>query len=493
MNKRKGMTVLLGVMLAAGCAGEVEKPAASGLQVLRQTMNEEGYDAAFAAVICPEDSTDPAASDLAETWPFVTEIPEDRTVQAGGDHAFVIVPGEGSAGVAVLKNGDTYFREEGDEPLLIYIDSFQEDTLIEIAGTDGTYSFTPVYTVNTLYFGTQETRILNFSVYPDDHPDFDDRELAFAQAEEKVINEVPGIYRLMMQSDLVYGAEYTAAPGNLDINRYGCYVFELDEGGTGIVKRRFAVSMDGRDIYEFNNATGKWYRHARPSPVVSLDRLRADLYADDDPAGVAFAGETVPSAETLRMYPWAEDAPVISGGDANLFLIVPRDPDASVTVSRVKDETVTEELYSSESGEPFFIRTVDNTRWSDLEVTVAGGGQVFVFTPFFSRDPYYYDSGHISYALNFGVPEYLWTVMDEDRVLETITEKDPFLKELLNKGLEQDSSYGTVYADYRPCREVYFGTAHDGIFTRERTYAVSDDYEHVYEYDTANDRWLELY
>jgi len=66
------------------------------------------------------------------------------------------------------------------------------------------------------------------------------------------------------------------------------------------------------------------------------------------------------------------------------------------------------------------------------------------------------------------------------------------LEGLISRGLTmEEGPHGTVELQYRPCWEIHYGTNHDGVFTRERTYAVSDDYHHVFIYDPVSDEWSE--
>ena len=307
---------------------------------------------------------------------------------------------------------------------------------------------------------------------------------------EEVCWNVPYIYRYLQRMELTAedGTQYTDDDGTV----YYSTETGVNENGAFRAVRRFAMSQDGTELYEYDAWREEWYLREDSCPVLAKERIRTDLLYQDLIAGYAWTGEDGMSAEWAGICPWAADLPVVDAGGTDTYLIVPRSDRASAAVHRLEDGEAGEVLYSQENGSPFIIKTGSPTSIPEAVVRVTEDDRVMDLYLYHLNQPGCWDAAHDESAMNFGSVDYLWTIEDNDRIGKVLCEAVDDLEGLIGRGLTmEEGPHGTVELQYHPCWEIHYGTNHDGVFTRERTYAVSDDYHHVFIYDPVSDEWSE--
>ena len=76
---------------------------------------------------------------------------------------------------------------------------------------------------------------------------------------------------------------------------------------------------------------------------------------------------------------------------------------------------------------------------------------------------------------------------DGKELFEAAMRDDPSLE---NYSMMVDEG-NVINLQYHLCQVVFFGTDKEEAFTRERTYAVSEDYQWVFEYSAVDDVWYQ--
>ena len=304
---------------------------------------------------------------------------------------------------------------------------------------------------------------------------------------EEVCWQVPSVYRHLQRMELVTGEEvmYTADDGTV---YYSTETGEYTDGMFRMV-RRFAMSQDGTELYEYDARKDEWYLREPAQPVLTVERIRTDLLYSDMIAGYAWTGEGSVSAEWARICPWAADLPLIDAGGTDVYLIVPGQDNTVTEVYRTENEENKELLYRSETGDPVLVRAGSPDRIAEAVIIITEGSRVMEIRPYHLNEPVRWDAAHDEAAMNFGSVDYLWTIEDDERIRKTL---DAAVDDPGSSGLVMERGvHDTLELQYRPCWVIHFGTQQNGRFTRERTYAVSDDYHYVYIYDPVHDEWCE--
>lgn len=159
-------------------------------------------------------------------------------------------------------------------------------------------------------------------------------------------------------------------------------------------------SLDSREDIKENDAAGE-------SEPAELTYLRAKIKENDSVVGVAYI-DFVPDAENVRDYNYASDFstnnifnvypffyeyPVSVNMGAEMFAVVPSNPQSCVRVYKVNvnedgelsvdRDTV---LYENESGKPFILICNDNEAYSNVIITVSDGEKSVEFSPSLSRE-----------------------------------------------------------------------------------------------------------
>ena len=157
-----------------------------------------------------------------------------------------------------------------------------------------------------------------------------------------------------------------------------------------------------------------------------------------------------------------------------LFCIVPTDSSKELKVIEIAgdDRNV---LYESNDGKPILAVSDNHT----IEVHV--GDDVFMLEPI------------------YGVTTLGTSTLYDFTFRESNTYTTPYeillnhLPELSDYAISDDSFSDKETIDGQECYIAYFGTLHEtGDFTRERTFAVSEDSTSIYEYDVVSDAWNKI-
>ena len=320
----------------------------------------------------------------------------------------------------------------------------------------------------------------------------------YAYMTDVICRDVPRMYEFLQNGTLQYGEERKYAVNELGTNDQECYgvSFGYEDGSQFVTVRSFAMANDQSKLYEYQDVKGYWYEREAPHPTVTLDRLRSDMAYNGYIGGFAYVGSDGIDKKYRQMFPWLEGLETVEYDGADLFAIVPADPAATVAVNRTDgNNNVTEVLYRSENGDPILLKAGSSTRMPDVQISITDSqGRTLSFSVYYMPMFDIYDPAHGIFAGNFGIVDYLWTVEDDELIQQKIVQEFPDLEDLLKKGMVMDKGpHDRIELSGHPCFEVYFGTEHDGMFTREKTYAVSDDMAHIFEYDVVSDSWYEYY
>ncbi|MBR2991243.1 MAG: hypothetical protein IKF51_07290 [Solobacterium sp.] len=312
----------------------------------------------------------------------------------------------------------------------------------------------------------------------------------YAYAEEYVSHHVPYVYGYLMRLELKTGAEemITDEEGN---RYYSFGIGETDEKGTFTAVRSFAMNAAGDEIYEYDDAGEQWYLREEPVTEISPEMMQADLQYQDSPAGFAWIGKDSIGEDWLKRCPWISDLHTVDSDGSEYYLIVPREPGTNLGVNRIAEGKAVDTYYASADGVPIIVRTGDPDRLSELEISALVGTRRAAFMPYHAWNPIY-DTANGELVMNLGDVDYYGLIADRDRLQETILAAYPDMKQNIASGMTMDRTVPEIVEiGFRPCWAVHYGTDHEGMFTRERTFAVSDDYMHVFEYSTAEDTWYE--
>ncbi len=236
-----------------------------------------------------------------ENFPFLEDLPEERFVQCGGEELYLIVPGEADAQVSVrdwvMNEDNGYYGEVGAQTF--YESGSGEPFLLTCNVSD----ITP-----------------NVVVYVD------------VGVEDYLLEYNPALS--LMDGSLSVPGVFEPGYGVLDISVYG--------------EQEWGYAPDTTD----------------------LNSIRSYMMDMEELCGVAFLGWFGSDWEYLAdylvmggytvQYPFLEnitEAQFACGEGSELYLIVPRDENASVTVNQIGSNGEIERvLYRSESGEPILIQ-----------------------------------------------------------------------------------------------------------------------------------------
>ena len=168
-----------------------------------------------------------------------------------------------------------------------------------------------------------------------------------------------------------------------------------------------------------------------------------------------------------------DEAHTIEISGLNLFCIIPTDPSEKMTVVEIAGDN-RNILYESDDGKPILAISDNHT----IEVHV--GDNEFMLEPIYGVTTL---GESVLYDFTF-------------RNGANLTPYDILLTsvpELIDYAISDDSFTDIESINDQQCYLAYFGTQHEtGEFTRERTFAISEDSTCVYEYDVVNDTWNKI-
>ncbi len=171
---------------------------------------------------------------------------------------------------------------------------------------------------------------------------------------------------------------------------------------------------------------------------------------------------------------------VNDGGDM-LFCAVPTDPGASVSVNECSNPSGPEVLYRSDAGDPLFLITSVYDSSLQVNITDSAGRTVTIDLKDYGSDPAF---------INGDIYDFTYGGESDDRkqdFYDVLFAEYPDLKQY---AADPENFTEQMELDDMVCYIAYFGTVQpNGHFTRERTFAVTEDLNRIYEYDTAADVW----
>ena len=189
--------------------------------------------------------------------------------------------------------------------------------------------------------------------------------------------------------------------------------------------------------------------------------------------------------ETAEASPFALKYPFILNVDAahtaadegsEVFCIVPAEPGASVAVNVYRNLTEPEVLYRSEEGSPVLVLAEydGDSPLTEVVVTTSKGTVSFFLAKNMEEDPRLYRM-HAENSVS------------EQIMLDELLSYHPDLERY---AADPDNFRETAELEGTLCHIAYFGTVQPtGQFTREKTFAVSEDGMIVFVYDAVTDTW----
>ena len=185
---------------------------------------------------------------------------------------------------------------------------------------------------------------------------------------------------------------------------------------------------------------------------------------------------------------------IISDGGNDIFVFVPADENAKITVNTFAESDNGRSIYTSEQGTPFLIRTKDELNDS-MEIIITDSlGNVGHFAPDITTgsiaDTIYKDvTGY-----NFSADVDMSSGLDKQYMLDSLLSRDPALSDRLARGevkLSEDS-FRRIYIDDLEFYTLDFGHEANGKFVKDYNYAVSKDATLMYFYDPVAKDWMDL-
>jgi len=335
-------------------------------------------------------------------------------------------------------------------------------------------------------------------------------ELELFEDMEVKINSEYGRCALQQMDDLWFFSYNGAAQFG------GTYAVLFDGNGELYYEFRDAdITMNTNDMTKFlvsypcgrnkDNCTGPMGEHdtdifdVNGSEVIvmpydnELDQLRYSAAVQGSPVSAAVIGrlygtvrDTFEATIYKDLYPFMSDIDdshiIIDDGDM-LICVVPTDPDAALAVNRIRDINDPEVLFRSESGEPVFIVCSLDDPEVSITITDSSGNTVTFLPEDYSKDPSFNEEGIIHNFTYDAEPADVY----QQGMLDALLARFPELTEYAS---DPDNWTETIELEGKTCRIAYFGTVQpNGWFTRERTFAVSEDYSRIYEYNVVQDVW----
>ena len=234
-------------------------------------------------------------------------------------------------------------------------------------------------------------------------------------------------------------------------------------------------------------------------------QVRAAMEEGGYPAAVAFAGSLdgrtvdalLMTSYLAETYPFVRSIPsanIADGGGDEVFVIVPADDGASVAVnSRATSPAVGEVLYRSEMGEPIVVVCDGFYLGEDaaLKVTIVdSSGAVYEYAPYVTTGNCECLDGTVLYDFSVdrnGAP------LAAQQYVDIILAYAPNLADELAMGMTDDpDGWQRVEVEGETCWQLRFGTMHGEYFATERTFAVGEQSQNLYEYDVVADDWNQL-
>ena len=496
---RKGLlSCLSALLLLTGCGAKKEpEPSAvptgeavqelSELDLFRNELIKKGSPAGFAWA--GEEGL--ARGELAQAYPFVTEIPDSRIVKGTDEDLFVIVPADPSVSVTVLRDGKKVWSDKKGEPFAVYAVRYDRNTEVRLTSIEGkTVKIIPELVQGRIYDEGSVSVIENFTVsVPEKEPET----ARWMESLFKVLSEVP-----MMDHWYSAGKLDTVEKNDDDLEEVvleekTCRIISFAPDHESDPVRIFAVADDRNAVWEYHQAKDMWYLRKQKAHTFSLEEIRDDLLNHEQmPAGFAYLGEDGIDGDRADYFGFIDeiDEDHIIGKGPEYYLVVPADENAWVTVKDVSYNPDGDVLYAAENGSPFIIRTDNEKGDPPVVVEVLYDNDVSVV--FMPVDV----PGNILTVdtewevLNLLGLDYLGQDAGEEAVREAVLEVRPDLKEL--EMAYMFDKYDRIDIDWHPCQIICFGTDHEDSFVRELTFAVSEDAMHVYEYDAVSDAWYEI-
>lgn len=178
-------------------------------------------------------------------------------------------------------------------------------------------------------------------------------------------------------------------------------------------------------------------------------------------------------------------------GGKDVFLFVPYDEKAKVTVNNLAPGAADPVLYTSETGTPFFVMTTDSVDPMIDVVITDSNGVTARFNPIIT-DGDLPDMDYKTYtAKNITQDEMADSVIDDKMLKAVVMTNAPGLAE---SGYQlSPDSFREVTVKGVECLTMDYGPVDkDGVLTVERYFAITRDGTLLFEYDLPNEAWNDL-
>jgi len=178
-------------------------------------------------------------------------------------------------------------------------------------------------------------------------------------------------------------------------------------------------------------------------------------------------------------------------GGKDVFLFVPFDEKAKVTVNNLAPGAEKPRLYTAETGTPFFVLTTDSVDPMLDVVITDSNGVTARFNPIIT-DGDLPDMDYKTYlAHNIGLDDMAQSPVDDKMLKAVVMTNAPGLAQ---SGYQlSPDSFGEVTVKGVECLAMDYGPVDkDGVLTVERYFAITRDGTLLFEYDLENETWNDL-
>lgn len=207
--------------------------------------------------------------------------------------------------------------------------------------------------------------------------------------------------------------------------------------------------------------------------------------------------DVVSNSDTAKNFAFIKDMDtekVVNDGGDDIFVFVPTDENAKVTVNTFAESDNGKTIYSSDKGTPVLVRTKDELNDSMEIVITDSAGNVGHFAPDIS-------TGSIADIIFKDVTAYNFSA-DVDRsanvnkqfMLDSLLARDPGLSDKVARGelTLSDDSFNRIYIDDLEFYTMDFGHKDGSDYVKDYYYAVSKDGTLMYIYDPVQKDWMDL-